>query len=248
MPLTQTAPGRYEGRFDTDQTGAYLVNVHQGDGNAAQSQTAGLVVPYSPEYRTLGPNLPLLTRLTEATGGKIQPDPSRIFRDAPSWVVGVSDLAPALLLLTALLFVADIAVRRLSLRPEKVREGAARGMEAAQTRVAAARQERQAALARQTAASQPRLDRLLERKTAARAATDEDTPPAREAATSSTTERLLNRRASRAAGADDDFPTVASLPRKAAPPAPNSGGAGKGEGYTNRLLDAKRRAQPEDDV
>ena len=68
VPLDQTAPGRYEGRFDTDQTGAYLVNVHQGDGDAVQSQTAGLVVPYSPEYRTLGPNLPLLTRLTEATG------------------------------------------------------------------------------------------------------------------------------------------------------------------------------------
>ena len=250
VPLTQTAPGRYEGRFDTDQTGAYLVNVHQGDGVAAQSQTAGLVVPYSPEYRTLGPNLPLLTRLTEATGGKIQPDPSRIFRDAPSWVVGVSDLAPILLLLTALLFVADIAVRRLSLRPEKFREGAARGIEAAQVRVATARQERQATAARQAAASQPRLDRLLERKTAARAATDGvDTPAPRDPATSSSTERLLNRRATRAAGTgDDDFPTVASLPRKSALPASNSGGAAKDEGYTNRLLDAKRRAQQDDDV
>ena len=258
VPLSQTAPGRYEGRFDTDQTGAYLVNVHQGDGPAAQSQMAGLVVPYSPEYRTLGPNLPLLTRLTEATGGKIQPDPARIFRDAPSWVVGVTDLAPTLLLLTALLFLADIAVRRLAIRPEKVREGAVRGIEAAQTRMATVRQERDAVLARQATASQPRMDRLLERKTASRATTDQDMPTT--TGTSSTTERLLNRRASRAADAgDDDFPTVASLPRKSAPAAPNSGatapdgatapgGGAKQEegGYTNRLLDAKKRAKQEE--
>ncbi|MBV9850528.1 MAG: VWA domain-containing protein [Armatimonadetes bacterium] len=253
VSLAQTAPGRYEGRFDTDQTGAYLVNVHQGEGGNVQSQTAGLVVPYSPEYRTLGPNLPLLTRLTEATGGKIQQDPSRIFRDAPSWVVGVTDLAPALLLLTALLFVGDIAVRRLAIRPEKVREGAARGVAAAQTRVATAQQSRREALARQAAVSLPRMDRLLERKTAARAATEDDAPRppipgGKEGTTASTAERLLNRRATRAADAtDEDFPTVASLPRNA-PPAPNPGGAKPGEGgYTNRLLDAKRRAKPPDE-
>ncbi len=244
VPLTQTGPGRYEGRFDTDQTGAYLVNVHQGDGQAVQSQTAGLVVPYSPEYRTLGPNLPLLTRLTEATGGKVQPDPSRIFRDAPSWVIGVSDLSPALLLLAALLFVVDIAVRRLAIRPETVRAGAAQGLAAAQARAASLRDERARQQRQRPAPSNPQLERLLERRTAARGAdAEDDGPPGRPPGS---TERLLNRQAARAADPTDDFPTVASLPRRptANPPAtPPADAAG---GYTNRLLDAKKRAKTED--
>jgi Ca-activated chloride channel family protein len=246
VPLAQTGPGRYEGRFDTDQTGAYLVNVHQGDGQVVQSQTAGLVVPYSPEYRTLGPNLPLLTQLTEATGGRVQSDPARIFRDAPSWVIGVADLSPALLLLAALLFVVDIAVRRLALRPETLRAGATQGLAAAQERAASRRQERASA----APSVSPQMERLLERKIASRAAEDEDDlPPKRpRERTEATTERLRDRRATHAADPDDAFPTVASLPRKPTPTRPSAPSVGTDaeSGYTNRLLDAKKRAKPED--
>lgn len=244
VPLAQTAPGRYEGNFDTDQTGAYMVNVRKGSGTvptggpAPPSQTVGLVVPYSPEYRTLGPDLPLLTRLAEATGGKIQPDPTRIFRDAPSWVVGVLDLAPALLLLSALLFLTDIAIRRLAIRPSQVRDGTRRTVEAAGTRLAALKNARAPRVS--SAPSTPQMERLLSRKTASRAAVEDD------AAT--TTERLLSRQASRAEDdGDNPFPQVASLPSKVkAPSVPLSGEAGEG-GYTNRLLDAKRRAQEKDE-
>ena len=118
VPLTQTGPGRYEGAFPAEQTGAYMASVRPpttGTANAAflPTQTVGLVVPYSPEFRTLGANLPLLTQLAEGTGGKIQPDPSLVFRDAPAWTAGIVDLTPLLLTLCALLFVADVAVRRL---------------------------------------------------------------------------------------------------------------------------------------
>ena len=172
VTLSQTGPGRYEGVFDADQTGPYLVNVHQGQstpgGPAPPSQTVSLVVPYSPEYRTLGPNLPLLTRLSENTNGKIQADPTRIFRDAQSWVVGVRDIGPLLLLLSALLFLADVAIRRLVIRPASVREGVTQGAQTVGARVAALRDTtaRTAALP-----STPQMNRLLERKTAARTAT-----------------------------------------------------------------------------
>ena len=244
LTLSQTAPGRYEGDFDADQTGAYMINVRQAPkepspslgagGPSAPSQTVGFVVPYSPEYRTIGPNLPLLTRLTEGTGGRIQPDPTRVFRDAPSWVVGVLDLAPALLLLTALLFLADIAVRRLAVRASQVRETAARGAEAARAGVSAV----QTALAPPPATvTAPQMDRLLERKVAARTpATAEDDP--------GQAQRLLARRAVRTgADPDDPFPQVASLRTK---PKPAEAAEGEDD-YTSRLQDAQRRARQRDD-
>jgi Ca-activated chloride channel family protein len=243
--LSQTGPGRYEGVFDADQTGPYLVNVHQGEaastlngsGPAPPSQTVSLVVPYSPEYRTLGPNLPLLTRLTEGTGGKVQNDAAQIYRDAPSWVVGVRDIGPLLLLWAALLFLADVAIRRLVIRPALVRETVTSGVQTAGSRVAAYRD----ANARPAAQpSTPQMNRLLERKTTARTATTEDE--------ATTTQQLLNRRASRAQEpGDDPFPYVASLPPKPKA-APKPGGADKleDEGYTNRLLEAKRRAKDKD--
>jgi len=241
VTLSQTGPGRYEGRFDADQTGPYLVNVHRGEaapnGPAPPSQTVSLVVPYSPEFRTLGPNLPLLTRLAEGTGGKIQNDAAQIYRDAPSWVVGVRDIGPPLLLWAALLFLADIAVRRLIIRPAKVRDTVAAGAGAVAARAAAYHE----TAARPTAQpSSPQMSKLLERKTTTRTAQPEDA--------ADTTRELLNRRAGRAQpDADNPFPYVASLPPKPKPGAPDKPAASTEEGYTNRLLDAKRRAKEKDE-
>ena len=241
VTLSQTGPGRYEGVFDADQTGPYLVNVHQGDagtsGPTPPSQTVSLVVPYSPEYRTLGPNLPLLTRLTEGTGGKVQSDAALIYRDAPSWVVGVRDIGPLLLLWAALLFLADVAIRRLVIRPSAVRETVTTGTQSVGARVAGYRD----ANARPTAQpSTPQMNRLLERKTTARTQAPEED--------ATTTQQLLNRRAARTPEADDPFPYVASLLPKPKVPAPEASSAAKQgeEGYTNRLLEAKRRAKDKD--
>lgn len=240
VTLTQTAPGRYEGNFDTDQTGAYMVNVRRGDNNPAAhgaqapSQTVGLVVPYSAEFRTLTPNLPLLTRLSESTGGQFQSDPTRIFRDAPLWVTGAIDLAPLLMGLTAFLFLLDIAVRKLALRADKIRSAAAHGVEATQSRVADYRNARAKA-----ADPAPQMERLLARKTSTRVAEEERVQ--------TSTERLLNRKASTRSqgGSDNPFPQVASLDRK--PKDPAQPGAPDTGAYTNRLLEAKRRAQDRDE-
>jgi len=243
VTLAQTGPGRYEGVFDADQTGPYLVNVHKGGdiapgGPAPPSQTMSLVVPYSAEYRTLGPNLPLLTRLSEGTGGKIQTDPVQVYHDAPSWVTGVRDIGPLLLLLSAILFLIDIAIRRLIIRPSDVRETVTAGVSATGTKVAAYRDAKAHPV---QAPSTPQMNRLLERKTTTRTATTAEEDP-------STTSTLLNRRASRGQEASDDpFPQVASLPRTR-PPAPKpKADSNTDEGYTNRLLEAKRRAKEKDE-
>jgi len=241
VTLSQTGPGRYEGTFDADQTGPYLVNVHRGEaapnGPAPPSQTVSLVVPYSPEFRTLGPNLPLLTRLAEGTGGKIQNDAAQIYRDAPSWVVGVKDIGPPLLLWAALLFLADIAVRRLIIRPAKVRDTVAVGAQTVAARAAAYRE----TTAKPTMQpSSPQMSKLLERKTTTRTALPEDTDD--------TTRQLLNRHAGRTQpDPENPFPYVASLPPKPKPSASDKPAASTDEGYTNRLLDAKRRAKEKEE-
>lgn len=125
VPLTQTGPGRYEARFDASQTGAYLINIEQR-ASGRPLQTVGLVVPYSPEYRDLGPNMPLLTLLARDSGGRLLSTPEQAFRPAPMRVIAIRPLAPALLLLAGLLFLLDVAWRRLGWywRPRRVFAGA----------------------------------------------------------------------------------------------------------------------------
>ncbi len=232
--LSQTAPGRYEGTFDADQTGAYMVNVRQG-GASASSQTVGYVVPYSPEYRTLGPNLPLLTQLADGTGGKIQPDPTKVFRDSAIWVAGIIDLAPALLLLTALLFLADIAVRRLAPTSAPVRQAVTRAAQNVRGRVAAART---APTSPASAVTEPQARQLLDRRIAARAPVPDDRPAASAA-------NPLSRRAA-APDDDDPFPQVASLYGKPAPRPPTPAPPTEAD-YADRLEAARRRARQRDD-
>ena len=70
----QTAPGRYEGKFTPFGRGIHLVTLFAEDkaGEAPLSMaTIPYVAPYPKEYRELRPNLALLSRLSEETGGEM---------------------------------------------------------------------------------------------------------------------------------------------------------------------------------
>jgi hypothetical protein len=79
QPLQQSAPGRYEGKFTPAQRGIYFVTLY-AEGNAGAAPlpvaTVPYIAPYPKEYRELKPNLALLSRLAEATGGEML-DPER---------------------------------------------------------------------------------------------------------------------------------------------------------------------------
>jgi Ca-activated chloride channel family protein len=78
--LQQTAPGRYEGRFIPAAQGVHFVTLYAREGEAALPiTTLPYVAPYPKEYRELKPNLPLLSRLAEETGGEML-DPAKITR------------------------------------------------------------------------------------------------------------------------------------------------------------------------
>jgi hypothetical protein len=71
--LQQSAPGRYEGRFIPAKRGIHFISLYAegGDGAPIALGTVPFVAPYPKEYRELKPNLSLLSRLAEDTGGKM---------------------------------------------------------------------------------------------------------------------------------------------------------------------------------
>jgi uncharacterized membrane protein len=117
LKLEQTAAGRYEGRAEVGQPGTYLVQIVQRDagGEPVAQQTAGLVVPYSPEYKQLGQGDALLRELAHATGGTMLETPTAAFAPTRQPARRARPLWPPLLLLAALLFPLDVAMRRLRL-------------------------------------------------------------------------------------------------------------------------------------
>ena len=116
----QIAPGRYEGRLGTGQRGAYLLTLHDEKKNQPLSTiaTLPLIVPYPREYRELKPNMALLSRITEETGGEmLRPDQweqgiKRLFTPDPGKASAVREIWQPLAGLGLFLFLADLAVRR----------------------------------------------------------------------------------------------------------------------------------------
>lgn len=118
VTLPQVAPGRYEADFVPEAAGAYLIRVAgQGENGVTVGQTLGWVLGYSPEYRNLVTNEPLLQRLAELTGGrglKVGEETAVFTHNLPS-EPAIRPIWPWLTLLVVLLLPLDIGVRRLVL-------------------------------------------------------------------------------------------------------------------------------------
>ncbi|QOJ15400.1 MAG: VWA domain-containing protein [Planctomycetia bacterium] len=124
LRLTQTGPGRYEAEFDAREAGNYIVNLayRMGSGEDARRGTlqTGVSVAYSAEHRDLSSNVALLDAIArrtggrELTGGNAQAAFSleglaRPTARQPIW----EDLVRLMLLL----FLIDVAVRRIAINP-----------------------------------------------------------------------------------------------------------------------------------
>ena len=128
LELEQTAPGRYQGRFAVSGRGEYLLSLVGRQGEATIGpKTVGIALPYSAEYLGLDVNRHLLTRLAERTGGRV------LGAEAPDDAAGIlfssaqqadlpsgperplNDFWPWFVLVALCVFVAEIAVRQISL-------------------------------------------------------------------------------------------------------------------------------------
>ena len=122
LPLIQTAPGRYVAEFDTPNSGAYHLNLSQRTANGGpviHQQTRGLTVGYSDELRLRPTNTELLQQIATATGGRFDPQPREALLDAPAAAASprlaqqARPLWPELVMLALVLFVFDVALRRI---------------------------------------------------------------------------------------------------------------------------------------
>ena len=238
VQLTQVGPGRYEGEFDARRRGNYVFNLEYQMGDNENKDTGslrtGVSVAYSPEYRELRPNLPLLEELRARTDGRPlgQADAKLAFDRASLMKAEIrtsvwEDLTRWMLLL----FLLDVAIRRIALRPKELaRKGREYLVDIGQGRSAEA-----------SAAVLTTLKGTRERVRDERAA-DAGVPPDRSIRYEPSGSRSeADEDLARALGGatEQDAPVVARPTGKKAT-------TGEAE-YTARLLKAKRRARGEMD-
>jgi hypothetical protein len=117
--LRQVAPGRYAVRMplQPSSTAPYRFALMSTHGlprtELALTGSRSLYYAGTDEYRALPPNLAMLAALSEQTGGKLAPAPAEIFARSADAGIVATPLWPYLAALALLLFLADIAVRRL---------------------------------------------------------------------------------------------------------------------------------------
>ena len=119
--LQPAAPQRWQGSFSAIPVGVYVFQVTwkgiAGNGSADQlTATTGMVVPYSPEFRTQGTDTPFLKLLAQDGGGTLLNihNSSGAFTQNLAPVSASLPVTFLLLALAALLLPIDIAARRLS--------------------------------------------------------------------------------------------------------------------------------------
>lgn len=238
LPLTQVGPGVFEGEFDTRDAGSYIINVsYQGAGveGSGYVQT-GLSVAYSPEHRELRANESMLEQLRERSRGRLLSfgDAETIFDRTslpepttrrPIW----EDLVKLMLLL----FLLDVAIRRIAIHPVELWAKLRRRIAEMGGRRASA-EESAATLATLKGTREGVREAIAEQRKTAEAGA----PPTRPARyeppvpDAKVTEEL-----SKALGGatEKDQPVVARPSRKPA--------AQSEADYTSRLLKAKKRAR-----
>jgi len=243
LKLTQTGPGRYEAEFDAAQSGSYVLNLAYRFGNGPDavsgSVQTGVSVSFSPEYRETRTDEALLTKLAEKTGGDVlgPADTGRTFDPARAAVAeSRRPIWEDLIRWMLLLFLLDVAIRRLAIRPREM----ARRISRFVSEIAGGRgpSEESAAV---LATLKGTRERAREASApAARPASDAGTPPNRAARYEGpTTAAESSQQLSDVLGgaSEIDAPVVARPTRKAPPTSEPD--------FTSRLLKAKQRAKEE---
>lgn len=127
LRMRQTAPGRYVGTFAGDGAGSYFVNVIPGPG--AAPLTTGVTVPYSDEYRVRETNRALIEALAnvQPRGGErgqvtaaLEDQPTEELIDANAFRGGlelaksIRDAWPWFVFAGCCLFLGDVFIRRVA--------------------------------------------------------------------------------------------------------------------------------------
>jgi Ca-activated chloride channel family protein len=112
--LSQSAPGRYGGSLPLDQRGAYHLEIAvKQQGQVVYRQSRGLTVGYSDELRIKPTNTELLEEIAAVSGGRCDPPAEQLFDPDGRTATNPTPLWPWLLTVALVLFLADVALRRI---------------------------------------------------------------------------------------------------------------------------------------
>lgn len=116
VTLPLVAPGVYEGTVRAAQEGAYAVRVEQKRGESLlRTLESGIAVGYSEEFDLRAVDgLPLLLEIASETGGRVLDNPEALFTERGAQARSRRDVSTPPLLLALVLFVLDVAQRRLA--------------------------------------------------------------------------------------------------------------------------------------
>ncbi len=118
VTLSEVSAGVYQARTSSPPTGTYFLQIMgtNAEGQQAFQRTTGVIVPYSPEYRQGQSNPTLLQAIAQSTSGRTITEPAAAFDHTLQAVRQSTPIGFLLLLLALLLFLVDVAFRRLRLK------------------------------------------------------------------------------------------------------------------------------------
>lgn len=118
--VRQVGPGRYEGEFDANQVGTYMVRLSAGEDERQQTAVSGAALSYSPEYEASRSNDEFLERIARESAGTLAGMDYMPFRHDMPAQSRPRPIWEALLLLGLLLIPLDVFVRRVYWEPSEI--------------------------------------------------------------------------------------------------------------------------------
>lgn len=113
IEMDPTKPGEYDAKINTPGTGIYTINIQQKnkDGEVESVVNTAAIQQYSLEYRFY-PDNTLLDEYAATVGASFLDKAAEVFAETPEYVLNRFNLSTLFLIIAAILFILDIAMRR----------------------------------------------------------------------------------------------------------------------------------------
>jgi hypothetical protein len=144
VELNQVGPGRYEGRFESKQSGSYVMSLKyaapksDGSGVMEGSVQAAVTKPFADEFRALTDNMPLLQQVASMTGGRVlsgDPAADELWRrEGLKMPVATTPIWLGFAVAGIGMFLLDVGVRRVRVDVRAMAGLVAKGMRARRER------------------------------------------------------------------------------------------------------------------
>ena len=116
IELSRVTPTQYSGEFPVRERGSYLLTVQKSrDGQVESTDYESLVLSYPTEFAEFETNRRLLNELASRTNGIFEPSPKQIAQHRGKAIERLKPLSFTLLIVSLILFVLEMILRRFSI-------------------------------------------------------------------------------------------------------------------------------------